>query len=1300
MTDHEELYITTTETLYPGDTEFDSVIIRLYGRTRDNEPRTVSVRGFDPYFLTRTEDAEKVAEANHDDLLGYEPVDTEPLSERFDADSADLVKVTTKYPHSVGVLRDEFEKTWGADTIFTERFRVDKGIRTGVRVPTHSRRGEHIFVTHDEVEPVEIKDVEPRVLTLDIETDDRGSGFPDPGEARILSIAVHDSYDDEYEVFLDLDGETFEDFFDLSPIERAKLSDGDLSLSDMGMDEPDRLTPSESEKQMLTKFGEYVQDKNPDIIAGWNSGDGSNDGFDFPHIIERMKSVGATPTRLSREREVEVKEHGDDFKPSITGRTLYDLMDGWGDTKFTEPRSFKLDDVAADALDDTKIEHQEQGYYEMYDDDPVKFVNYNVKDTRLTVGVNDEENVLGFKKRLKDMVGVDWRRTHQNNEFIEMSVRRKCSEHDLAMITAYDNPFVANAGDGVNYEGAYVFPSFSGVRKNVCGVDLASLYPMTQWMLNASPDTRIEAEGVEWYELKDELDGDYVIAENGQKFRTDHDGIIRELVDEYHEIKKEFKAERNAAQYGTDQWEEAAEAYNVTKTIYNCVTGDHEVMTANGIVNIKDVEVGDEVYSLDPETGRVELKEVTETFAYPDYDDDLIEIDTTNISQTLTPNHRTIVKQNDGYVQDENYSFVEAGDLNKSSGYEMPTPLGSNPNIHGPGIDTFSIADEEIIGGCEVRVHPDIHGKTFTSNLPNGVEVEYDDNTSAYFIDADDYLTHQQTIEEMCKEDATEVHGSRGRKFVPMFYDGDAFVELLAWYATEGHTYDDGSNVRVCIGQKDAGDIPAVADVLERCGFDYNKDINGLWFSSRIVGKLFDDLCGVGSENKRLPNFVWNLRPDQKRLLFKTLIAGDGDKGQDRYSTKSEELRDDFMRLAVEFGHNVHYNYEESWDGYRVRWDESANHFRMNRSSERRKANSDEGVYCITVEDNHTMLCGRDGKFSWTGQSFYGYSGWARSPLYNPHDAAAVTLTGQRVIKGTAEFISEKAADGVEVIYGDTDSNYVQFPDNWDQEDTLEYATGLCDRLEAEVYPELCDEFNIDRDDNRWEIDVEMRAERFFQSGSKKRYAYLKMWDEGDPFDQKVNEGKGKFSVTGYDCVKSNFSLLTKETQETVLEQIVRGADKSEVVETVHNAACSIDPTDPDWERIGVPQGLGQNIDPDNADEDGNYSWSKTGDHPQGEAPRAAWFANHLLDVELSKGDKPKRVKVRPGQTVKGEAVDVIAFDDPDDLLGVDVTVDASEMQRKCLKNPMGDVLNAFGIETEAALMGHTQTQESLAAFM
>jgi len=114
------------------------------------------------------------------------------------------------------------------------------------------------------------------------------------------------------------------------------------------------------------------------------------------------------------------------------------------------------------------------------------------------------------------------------------------------------------------------------------------------------------------------------------------------------------------------------------------------------------------------------------------------------------------------------------------------------------------------------------------------------------------------------------------------------------------------------------------------------------------------------------------------------------------------------------------------------------------------------------------------------------------------------------------------------------------------------------------------------------------------------------------------------------------------------------------------------------------------------------YSWSTTGDHPRGEAPRAAYFANHLLDVNFEMDDKPKRVKIKPNLVVGEDDVDVIAFEDAEDLEPVedDLVLDSPEMQRKLLKNPHKDIFEALGLEIDAALRGDAVEQSGLGAFM
>lgn len=231
---------------------------------------------------------------------------------------------------------------------------------------------------------------------------------------------------------------------------------------------------------------------------------------------------------------------------------------------------------------------------------------------------------------------------------------------------------------------------------------------------------------------------------------------------------------------------------------------------------------------------------------------------------------------------------------------------------------------------------------------------------------------------------------------------------------------------------------------------------------------------------------------------------------------------------------------------------------------------------------------------------------------------------------------------------------------------------------------------------------MEMRAVRMFMVGRKKRYAYLEMWEEGMDFADHINGGEGNFKVTGFDCVRSNTAQITKEVQRDILETIVRGGSKSEVAEMMFDAARSIDATDPHWEYLGIPQGLGKKIHPAKSDSDDYYNWSTTGDHPQDAHPRGVWFANHLLDVDYGKGSKPYRAYTKPSLTVEEEEVDVICYEYDHDLDPVDgeLRMDVSVMQEKVLEQPTERILRAFDLELDAAIRGDAQSQAVLGAFM
>jgi DNA polymerase I len=856
-----EIYCTNTEM----EMQNDEPVILLYGRTDAGQSELIEVTGFEPHFYVLPEDAEGITPVDHENIKRIEDSEFRDVLQQ-----REMKRVVLNNPKQSGDVAGLFPETFNEDIDYTDQFRIIHGVETGVRAPSSRCEVERI-------EPVE-KESPPRVLTFDIETDDRGEGFPDYGEARILSIVAHDSYTGEYTGFIDLGGKGLGERFpdaDLNAVEHP---------SDLGLDRLDKLEFSSGEKGMLTTFRDYVTDRDFDLVCGWNS-----NGFDTPFVIERMDTRGVNSDRMARGRGGSyVNWRGD---PVIQGRSCYDLMKAWEDTKFTKV-STALDNAAAMELDDAKLEHSDLGFYELYEQDTRRFLNYNTQDTHLTVGVNESANALGFKSALRDTIGLDYEQTTQNNEYIEMMIRRKLHAEKMVGPTA-DPP-----DDDPMYDGAYVFDAFNGLKENIVGIDLASLYPNTLWMLNASPDTKLGKIGrdfkQEWVERIREEGYGVSVASNGVVFCLEEDGIMRELVDDALTLKEhagEMKQDSSLSESEQAEW---AEEYSVRKTIVN---------------------------------------------------------------------------------------------------------------------------------------------------------------------------------------------------------------------------------------------------------------------------------------------------------------------------------------------------------------------------------------------------------------SIYGVIGWVRFFLYDMDIAAAVTLTGQEVIKETARHVNEETV--ASVAYGDTDSNYIEFSDEYDQQSSLEAAQDICDDLNELVYPALARKMGMDDSvegyhlPTRFEIELEMYASHFFQSGQKKFYAYKKTWKEGMDFSHVLNDGEGKLSISGYPCVKSNTAGLTAQVMYDTLEAIVNGAGEDEIRSIIYDGAKSISPGDPDWDNIGIPGGLGKSL--------GDYAW--TDGTPKGASPRAAHFANKFLpDCNFGEGETVKRVYLQR-TVIDEDTLDVIGFERAAQLEPIEgeLVIDVDRMEDTLIRNPMKTILNAVDIDVDSAIQNQSQT--GLSAF-
>jgi len=1281
-----------------GDDEYP--VIHVFGRTDGGDLVHVRVLEFRPYFYAPAANVTEGRLAEYPRITGYE-------EENHDGESYEsirgerLVKIFGQTPRDVGQIRDEFDH-FEADILFPNRFLIDKDVTSGIRVPAREATAagdddgpRRLRVHHEEVEPADV-DAEPRVNTFDIEVDDR-SGFPEEGEEQIICIASHDSYREEYVLWLydPPEGETPPEAIpDYDPI------DADNADADRELDADIRSYGTE--EAMLAAFLDYIEDTDPDVATGWNFTD-----FDAPYLIDRLERLDAgadrdlNPDRLSRVEEV---WRSDWQGPNVKGRVMFDLLYAYQRTKFTELESYRLEDVGQRELGIGK-ERYAGDIGDLWEDNPERLLEYNLRDVELCVELDREQGIVAFWNEVRQFVGCKLEDATTPGDAVDMYVLHKL-HGEFALPSK-------GRQEGEDYEGGAVFDPITGVRENVSVLDLKSLYPMCMVTINASPETKVDPEM---------YDGEMYRAPNGTRFRKEPDGVIREMVDELLAEREEKKSLRNDHDPTEPAYEQYDRQQQAVKVIMNCFTPDTNVLTPDGVRNIRDLRVGDEVYSLDPETMRMEVKPVVETQSYPEYQGELIDIETSKIDLSVTPNHRMLVRKNEtnGITEDE-YRFVEAGELDDATNYELPHDWDGPGGTELEEVDLTQLCE----GGYEVWVRPDVHGHTFAAEIgyyPDKV-LKNDIGEEGYVFGPDEFEAHRQYIEEVAER--TFIHAESGRKWIPRTFDGDDFLQLIAWYITEGNVYTSesktfgdklrGSATTVKIAQNavtDGGEChhSSIGDLLDRMGFDYYVDDRSYQFTSKLLGNLFADRCGDGSFTKEIPEFVFEASERQKRLFLETLIDGDGDRQPNswRYSTASEQLRGDVLRLCAHLGLTA--SYSEDSGTYRIYVTENAkNTLRMHRSAT--ESTAEDGVYCVTVEDNHTLLAGRNGKFQFVGQSLYGVLGWDRFRLYDQEMGAAVTATGRKVIEHTDGVVQQQ---GYEVVYGDTDSVMlevgsvgpadveadVEVTDEM-REKHSEMDDGELQQIAAtiqkgfeleEVINESYDEFAMERLNaqfHRFEIEFEKLYRRFFQAGKKKRYAGHCVWKEGKDVDD--------IDITGFEYQRSDIAPITKEVQLQVIEMIVTGEDVEDIKEYVHDVIEGFQSGEVDPEQIGIPGGIGKRLD--------NYDTDTA-------QVRGAKYANLLLGTNFQRGSKPKRlyidrvhadfferIEAERGAELANDPLydefrkdpDVICFEYADQL-PEEFEIDWEKMLDRTLKGPIARILEALDISWDEVKSGQEQT--------
>lgn len=500
----------------------DGAIVHIFGRDKTGTPTKIDITGFKPYFYIPSKQASSLAAHDARVSIDYK-------TEYNSIHGEKMHRAYTKLPSDVRDVREKYSHA-EADVVFTTRFMIDNRLTSGVEVPSAT-------CDYREMKPCHVES-DARICILDIECDD-SRGFPTSERDPIICVTCWDSFDRNYTVFL------------LKPPSGAPLDTTGINAS---------VTTYENEKDLLRGLVEHISRTNPDVLTGWNF-----ILFDMPYITGRIAALGMTKG-VSMARLP-----GQSDRTALRGRVLFDLLEAYKKLQGTRKESYRLDAVAFDEVGERKVRFSGT-LVSLWNNDPRKLVDYNLKDVELCVAINEKSNIIGFYREIAHYIGCPMDKTLNSSSVVDVYVLR--AAHGKYVLPS------KGSSAGEDFEGATVFEPSTGVKENVVVLDLKALYPMAMLTINASPETK-------------DPNGE-ISAPNGVRFRKNPDGFARGIIFDLLKERDNKKALRNKHPFDSREYKMYDMQQSVIKVIMNTYYG----VSGYSRFRLYDREIGSAVTSV------------------------------------------------------------------------------------------------------------------------------------------------------------------------------------------------------------------------------------------------------------------------------------------------------------------------------------------------------------------------------------------------------------------------------------------------------------------------------------------------------------------------------------------------------------------------------------------------------------------------------------------------------------------------------------------------------------------------------
>jgi len=319
----------------------------------------------------------------------------------------------------------------------------------------------------------------------------------------------------------------------------------------------------------------------PDVLTGWNI-----KFFDIPYIINRF-------TRILGEDDVKKLSPWSIISQRTTvfkGReqTVYDMVGvsaldylelyQWYAPGGRNAENYRLDTIASIELGENKLSFDEyDNLHQLYKLDYQKFIDYNIKDVRLVLALEDKLKLIELGLTLAYDTKTNYDDIFAQTRMWDALIYNYLLERKIVV------PPRRIANKTAAFEGAYVKEPQIGLHNWVASFDLNSLYPHLIMQYNISPETLIDnheytddmrrlaakasVEELLNKNLNTSVLKGVTITPNGQFFRTDRQGFLPAMMVEMYEDRKKFKKEMLKAQQDYETEKDVTKKKEIEKLI-------------------------------------------------------------------------------------------------------------------------------------------------------------------------------------------------------------------------------------------------------------------------------------------------------------------------------------------------------------------------------------------------------------------------------------------------------------------------------------------------------------------------------------------------------------------------------------------------------------------------------------------------------------------------------------------------------------------------------------------------------------